>query len=180
LRRPRELIAEAGHIDVLVANLSIPNPRALAHETTNAQWAEVFDRLVHPLHRLCRAVLPQMIERRGGKIIVVGSAAALQGTPRRSCYGAARGAATCLCPFAGCRLPHNVQVNATGQNFVENPTYFPPEVVGSPELQTRLLDVPAGRLSTGREAAAFLLFLASDESDFLCGQIFPYAGGWTA
>ncbi len=176
-----ELIAEAGHIDVLVANLSIPNPRALAHETTDAQWAEVFDRLVHPLHRLCRAVLPQMIERRGGKIIVVGSAAALRGTPRRSCYGAARGAQHAYVRSLGVEVaPHNVQVNATGQNFVENPTYFPPEVVGSPELQTRLLDVPAGRLSTGREAAAFLLFLASDESDFLCGQIFPYAGGWTA
>lgn len=176
-----ELIAEAGHIDVLVANLSIPNPRALAHETTDVQWAEVFDRLVHPLHRLCRAVLPQMIERRAGKIIVVGSAAALRGTPRRSCYGAARGAQHAYVRSLGVEVaPHNVQVNATGQNFVENPTYFPPEVVGSPELQTRLLDVPAGRLSTGREAAAFLLFLASDESDFLCGQIFPYAGGWTA
>ncbi len=122
-----------------------------------------------------------MIERRGGKIIVVGSAAALRGTPRRSCYGAARGAQHAYVRSLGVEVaPHNVQVNATGQNFVENPTYFPPEVVGSPELQTRLLDVPAGRLSTGREAAAFLLFLASDESDFLCGQIFPYAGGWTA
>ena len=176
-----ELIAEAGHVDVLVANLSIPNPRAFAHETTDVQWAEVFDRLVHPLHRLCRAALPQMIERRAGKIIVVGSAAALRGTPRRSCYGAARGAQHAYVRSLGVEVaPHNVQVNATGQNFVENPTYFPPEVVGSPELQTRLLDVPAGRLSTGREAAAFLLFLASDESDFLCGQIFPYAGGWTA
>ena len=44
--RPRdaagELIGEAGRIDVLIANLSIPNPRALAHETTDAQWADVF------------------------------------------------------------------------------------------------------------------------------------------
>ncbi len=183
--RPKDaaahLIAEAGRVDILIANLSIPNPRALAHETTDEQWAEVFDRLVHPLHRLCRAVLPQMIARRSGKIVVVGSAAALRGTPRRSCYGAARGAQHAYVRSLGIEVaPHNVQVNATGQNFVENPTYFPPEVIGSPQLQARLQEVPAGRLATGREAAAFILFLAGSESDFFCGQIFPYAGGWTA
>jgi 2-keto-3-deoxy-L-fuconate dehydrogenase len=41
-----------------------------------------------------------------------------------------------------------------------------------------LAQVPAGRLSTGREAAQFLLFLAGPESDFFFGQVFPYAGGW--
>lgn len=182
--RPRqaagELISESGRVDVLIANLSVPNPRALAHETTDAQWGEVFDSIVHPLHRLCRAVLPQMIERRSGKIVVVGSAAALRGTPRRSCYGAARGAQHAYVRSLGVEMaPHNVQVNATGQIFVENPTYFPPEVLGTPQLHARLAEVPAGRLSTGREAAAFILFLAGRESDFFCGQIFPYAGGWT-
>lgn len=176
-----ELISMAGRVDVLIANLSIANPRALAHETTDTQWEDVFDRLVHPLHRLCRAVLPQMIARRSGKIVVVGSAAALRGTPRRSCYGAARGAQHAYVRSLGVEVaPHNIQVNATGQNFVENPTYFPPEVIGTPQLQARLADVPAGRLATGREAAAFILFLAGPESDFFCGQIFPYAGGWTA
>jgi 2-keto-3-deoxy-L-fuconate dehydrogenase len=175
------LIAGAGRVDVLVANLSIPNPRAQAHETTDEQWASVFDRLVHPLHRLVRAVLPQMIARRGGKIVVVGSAAALRGTSNRSCYGAARGAQHAYVRSVGVEVaPHNVQVNATGQIFVENPTYFPPEYLGSPELKARLKDVPAGRLSTAREAAAFLLFLASSESDFFVGQIFPYSGGWVA
>lgn len=38
--------------------------------------------------------------------------------------------------------------------------------------------MPAGRLATGREAALFVLFLASDESDFFVGQIFPFTGGW--
>jgi 2-keto-3-deoxy-L-fuconate dehydrogenase len=173
------LIAEAGEVDVLVANLSIPNPRALAHETTDDQWFAVFDRLVHPLHRLTRAVLPQMIARRSGKIVVVGSAAALRGTRMRTCYGAARGAQHAYVRSVGVEVaPHNVQVNATGQIFVENPTYFPPGYVDSPELKERLKEVPAGRLASGREAAALLLFLASAESDFFVGQIFPYSGGW--
>lgn len=178
--RPQRLIEEAGRVDVLIANLSLLNPRALAHETSDAQWAEVFDRLVHPLHRLVRAVLPQMIERKSGKIVVVGSASALRGTERRSCYGAARGAQHAYVRNVGVEVaPHNVQVNATGQIFVENPTYFPPDYVKSDELKERLKEVPARRLSTGHEAAALILFLAGPESDFFCGQIFPYAGGWT-
>ena len=179
--RCEALVADSGHVDVLVANLSIANPRALAHQTTDAQWHAVFDRLVHPLHRLVRAVLPQMIARRSGKIVVVGSAAALRGTPNRSCYAAARGAQHAYVRSVGVEVaPHNVQVNATGQIFVENPTYFPPDYLGSPELAERLKSVPAGRLATGREAAALLLFLAGAESDFLVGQIFPYSGGWVA
>ncbi len=173
------LITEAGRVDILVINLSIPNPRALAHDTTDAQWEMVFDRIVHPMHRLTRAVLPQMISRRAGKIVVVGSASALRGTPNRSCYGAARGAQHAYVRNVGLEVaPHNVQVNATGQIFVENPTYFPPEVIGTPELEARLRDVPARRLSTSREAAAFILYLAGSESDFISGQIFAYAGGW--
>jgi 2-keto-3-deoxy-L-fuconate dehydrogenase len=174
------VIAAGGHIDVLIANLSIANPRALAHQTTDEQWQEVFDVLVHPLHRLVRAVLPQMMARRSGKIVVVGSAAALRGTSNRSCYGAARGAQHAYVKAVGIEVaPHNVQVNATGQIFVENPTYFPPDYIGSEDLQRRLKDVPAGRLATGAEAAAFILFLAGPESDFFCGQVFAYAGGWT-
>jgi 2-keto-3-deoxy-L-fuconate dehydrogenase len=175
-----ELIREAGHVDILIVNLALPNPRALAHETTDAQWAQVFDTIVHPMHRLVRAVLPQMIDRRSGKIVVVGSAAALRGTRTRSCYGAARGAQHAYVKSAGIEVaPHNVQINATGQIFVENPTYFPPEYLKSEDLRQRLKEVPAGRLSTGREAAAFILYLSGPESDFFCGQIFAYAGGWT-
>ncbi|NMD08325.1 MAG: SDR family oxidoreductase [Phyllobacteriaceae bacterium] len=173
------LVAEVGRVDVLVLNLSIPNPRALAHQTTDEQWHSVFDKIVTPTHRLVRSVLPQMIARRSGKIVVVGSAAALRGTPRRSCYAAARGAQHAYVKSVGVEVaPHNVQVNATGQIFVENPTYFPPEVMASAELKERLKDVPAGRVSTGEEAAAFLLFLSGPESDFICGQVFAYAGGW--
>jgi 2-keto-3-deoxy-L-fuconate dehydrogenase len=173
------LVAGAGRIDVLIVNLSIPNPRALAHETTDEQWSRVFEKLVHPMHRLVRAVLPQMIERRAGKIVIVGSASALRGTPTRTCYGAARGAQHAYVRNVGIEVaPHNVQVNATGQIFVENPTYFPPEVIGSTRLAEQLKTVPVGRLATGVEAAEFILFLSSPASDFFVGQVFAYSGGW--
>ena len=174
-----DLIRSAGRVDVLIINLSIPNPSALAHETTDEQWSRVFDKIVHPMHRLVRAVLPQMIERRSGKIVVVGSASALRGTATRTCYGAARGAQHAYVRNVGIEVAsHNIQVNATGQIFVENPTYFTPEAIGSAKLAEQLRTVPTGRLATGKEAAEFILFLSSPASDFFVGQIFAYSGGW--
>ena len=87
------LIKEAGHVDVLIVNLIAPDPRiVLEQDTTEELWHVMFDSMVHPLYRLVHAVLPQMRERRAGKIVVMGSANALRGTNNRSAYSAARGA----------------------------------------------------------------------------------------
>jgi 2-keto-3-deoxy-L-fuconate dehydrogenase len=174
-----DLIRQAGRVDVLVANLAFSYTGGLAHEIDDDEMARTFSRLVFPLHRLVRAVLPQMIERRQGKIIVVGSAAGLRGMPRRAAYGAARGAQHAYVRNVGIEVaPHNVQVNATGQTFVENPTYFPPEYQQTEEFRKRIEQCPVGRLATGAEATALILFLAGPSSDFFVGQVFPFAGGW--
>jgi 2-keto-3-deoxy-L-fuconate dehydrogenase len=84
------LIKEAGQVDVLIANLIAPDPRVvLEQDTTEELWQIMFDTMVHPLYRLVHAVLPQMRERRSGKIVVMGSANALRGTNNRSAYSAA-------------------------------------------------------------------------------------------
>tara|TARA_Y100001934_G_scaffold192002_1_gene226358 strand:+ start:3559 stop:4266 length:708 start_codon:yes stop_codon:yes gene_type:complete len=182
LTRPeaaQKLIDEAGHVDVLIANLAANNPRTAATSTDDESWSEMFDVMVHPLHRLVRAALPQMLDRRQGKIIVMGSASARRGMPNWSAYSAARGAQLAYVQAVGVEAaPNNVQINAVAQAFVRNPSYFPPEYLETPELKERMKQVPAGRLATGREDALFVLFLAGDESDFFVGQVFPYAGGW--
>jgi 2-keto-3-deoxy-L-fuconate dehydrogenase len=74
---------------------------------------------------------------------------------------------------------HNVQINLIAQIFVENPVYFPPELIETDEFKQQYLSqVPLGRLATGREDALFALFLASSESDFFVGQAIPFSGGW--
>jgi 2-keto-3-deoxy-L-fuconate dehydrogenase len=76
--------------------------------------------------------------------------------------------------------PHNVQVNAIAQNFVENPTYFSPEVQANPAFQERLKhEVPLGRLVTQREDAQFAVYLCSDAANCFVGQVFPVCG-WVA
>lgn len=177
---PAAACAAAGEVDVLVANLAVPAPRSEATEVTDREWRDVFAALVDPLPRLARAVLPSMIARRSGKILLMGSASALRGMKRASTYSAARGAQLAFVQAVGVEVaPHNVQVNAIAQNFVENPTYYPPEVQANPRFQERLKwEVPLGRLVGAREDAEFAAYLCSDSANCFVGQVFPVCGGW--
>jgi 2-keto-3-deoxy-L-fuconate dehydrogenase len=177
---PAAVVAEAGSVDVLVANLAIEAPTTPAIEVSEDEWNDTFASLVHPLYRLFRAVLPAMIERRAGKILVMGSASALRGMKRASTYSAARGAQLAYVQSVGVEVAvHNIQVNAIAQNFVDNPTYFPPEVQANPRFQERLKrEVPLGRLVGAEEDAEFAAYLCSEAANCFVGQVFPVCGGW--
>ena len=176
------VVKAAGLVDVLVANLAIAAPTSLVTEASESEWRDTFAALVDPLPRLFRAVLPQMIERRSGKILLIGSASALRGLKRTSTYSAARGAQLAYVQSVGTEMaPHNVQVNAIAQNFVENPTYFPAEVQANPRFQERLKrEVPLGRLVSATEDATFAAYLCSEAANCFVGQVFPVCGGWVA
>jgi NAD(P)-dependent dehydrogenase (short-subunit alcohol dehydrogenase family) len=177
-----DMVASAGRVDVLVANLAVPAPSTPAAQVTDEEWRDVFAHLVDPLPQLARAVLPQMVERRSGKILVLGSASALRGMKRASTYSAARGAQLAYVQALGVEVAgHNVQVNAIAQNFVDNPTYFPPSVQANPAFQERLKrEVPLGRLVSPREDALFAAYLCSEAANCFVGQVFPVCGGWAA
>jgi 2-keto-3-deoxy-L-fuconate dehydrogenase len=177
---PAAVVAQAGQIDALVANLAMPAPTTAATEVSDEEWRDTFAILVDPLARLFRAALPAMIERRSGKILVMGSASALRGMKRASTYSAARGAQLAYVQAVGVEVaPHNVQVNAIAQNFVDNPTYFPPEVQANPRFQERLKrEVPLGRLVGADEDAEYAAYLCSDSANCFVGQVFPVCGGW--
>jgi 2-keto-3-deoxy-L-fuconate dehydrogenase len=177
---PARVVRDAGVIDVLVVNLAIVAPSTPAMQAMDEEWRQVFAALVDPLPRLVRAAAPPMIARRSGKILVMGSASALRGMKRSSTYSAARGAQLAYVQAVGAELAsHNVQVNAIAQNFVDNPTYFPPEVQANPKFQERLArEVPLGRLVSAEEDAMFAAYLCSPAADCFVGQVFPVSGGW--
>ncbi|MCW5626467.1 MAG: SDR family oxidoreductase [Burkholderiales bacterium] len=174
------VVTAAGRVDALVLNLAVPAPSTPATDVTDDEWRQTFAHMVDPLPRLVQAVLPQMIERHAGKIVLMGSASALRGMKRASTYSAARGAQLAYIQAAGVELaPHNVHINAIAQNFVDNPTYFPPEIQANPKFQERLKrEVPLGRLVSAREDALFAAMLCSDDFGCFVGQIFPVCGGW--
>ena len=179
---PQQVIHAAGPIDALVANLAFEAPTTAAERITDDEWRATFAALVDPLPRLVRAALPAMIERRAGKILLMGSASALRGMKRTASYSAARGAQLAYVQAVGVEVaPHGVQVNAIAQNFVDNPTYFPSEVQANPRFQERLKrEVPLGRLVAAREDALFAAYLCSDAAGCFAGQVFPVCGGWVA
>lgn len=176
------VVLAAGTIDVMVANLAFTAPTTAASEVSETEWREVFAALVDPLPRLVRTAVPAMVARRSGKVLVIGSASALRGMKRASSYSAARGAQLAYVQAVGVELaPHNVQVNAIAQHFVDNPTYFPAEVQANPKFRERLArEVPLGRLVSAREDAQFAAYLCSNAADCFVGQVFPVCGGWVA
>jgi NAD(P)-dependent dehydrogenase (short-subunit alcohol dehydrogenase family) len=180
--RCEELISSSGEINVLIANLASPNFTGIpVTELTADDWHCTFDMMVHPLHRLCQAVLPQMIAKQAGKIVVFGSATALKGMPTVTAYSAARAAQSGYIRSLGVEVAkHNIQANLIAQNYVENPVYYPRQLREKESFQKSLArQVPLGRLATAREDALFALFLASEESNFFVGQSIPFSGGWT-
>ena len=178
---PAQIVEQAGYIDVLVINLAIPAPFTRGELVDDSEWSATFSAIVAPLPRLCRAVLPQMIERQSGKILVMGSASALRGMKRASTYSAARGAQLAYVQAMGVEMAaQGIQINAIAQNFVDNPTYFPEETKANPAFQARIQrEVPLGRLVSLREDALFAAYLCSDAADCFVGQVFPVCGGWT-
>jgi NAD(P)-dependent dehydrogenase (short-subunit alcohol dehydrogenase family) len=177
---PAVLVREAGRVDVLLIHLALPAPSTPATDISDSEWRTVFAHLVDPVPRLVSAVLPQMVERRAGRILLMGSAAALRGQKRTGTYSAARGAQIAYVQSVALELaPHGIQMNAIAQNFVANPTYYGAEVQANPRFQERLKrEVPLGRLVSAEEDARFAAYLCSDAAACFVGQVFPVTGGW--
>ncbi|MDZ7687023.1 MAG: SDR family oxidoreductase [Gammaproteobacteria bacterium] len=93
---------------------------------------------------------------------------------------AARGAQNAFVRAAGLEYAaRGVNINAVAQNYVSNPAYYPDELIESERFRKHLeRNVPIKRIARAEESAELALFLASDKSDFIVGQVIPFAGGW--
>lgn len=173
-------VRSAGTFDAVVVNLAATAPSTPAAEVSELEWRSIFAALVDPLPRLIAASIPVFEARGSGKVLVIGSASALRGMKRASTYSAARGAQLAYVQAVGVELaPKQIQVNAIAQNFVDNPTYFPPDVQANPRFKERLArEVPLGRLVAAREDALFAAYLCSPAADCFVGQVFAVSGGW--
>jgi len=179
---PAELIERSGDVDVLIANLDVAAYGARVCDIEDDLWLAGFEAMVHPMMRLVRAVTPQMVERGSGSIVVVGSSSPLRRMrPNTISYVTARAAQNAFVRSAGHELAaHGVRLNGIAQNFVANDTYYPPSIMENPKFLERLrTEVPAQRLGRPAETAELALFLASDTSTFIAGQIISNDGGWS-
>lgn len=127
-----------------------------------------------------QAVLPSMIERGEGQILVITSASGARPTPGAPLYSAARAGANHLVRNVADEVARTgVQVNAVGTNFMDFPEFLAASGATDPEVRAKVeAQVPMQRLGTMREFAHFCLPWVDGTSRFTTGQFTAYAGGW--
>src|SRR5882724_10609233 len=177
-RAVEAVVARFGRLDVLVNNNAHPPTGGATEEVSDAVWREMMARLLDEPFYCLRAALRVMRPAGRGKIVNITSAAGVPGLARYAAYSAARAGANGLTKAVGREVARDgIQVNAIAQNYVENPTYFPPALVADDKALARMVrNIPAGRLARGEESARLAVYLASEDSDFFVGQVVPFAG----
>ena len=179
-RAVEAVVARFGRLDILVNNNAHPPAGSPVEQITDEAWREMQTRLLDEPFFCLRAALRVMRPAGRGKIINMSSAAAFPGLPNYAAYTAARAGVNGLTKAVGREVAGaGIQVNAIAQNYVENPTYFPPALTADPVKLARIVKhIPAGRLARGEESARLAVYLASEDADFFVGQVIPFAGGW--
>jgi NAD(P)-dependent dehydrogenase (short-subunit alcohol dehydrogenase family) len=174
------VVERFGRLDILVNNNAHPPSGSPVEKITDAAWREMMSRLLDEPFFCLRAALRVMRPAGRGKIINMSSAAAFPGLANYAAYTAARAGVNGLTKAVGREVAGSgIQVNAIAQNYVENPTYFPPALTADPvKLQRMVRNIPAGRLARSEESARLAVYLASEDADFFVGQVVPFAGGW--
>lgn len=176
----KEALDTLGSVDVLINNDAYPAPRIPIDEATPSDMRAALEHLVVRGFELTGALVPHMKERGSGKVIFVTSAGPIGGIPNFTIYAAARSAANGMVKSLAQELgPSGISVNAVAPNYLDNPDYYPPELMAKPGVAEKILKrIPLGRLGRQEEAAALIAFLAGDQSGFVTGQVIPFAGGW--
>lgn len=183
-QEPEDVVAETlsaqGRIDVLISNDAYPAIRAPVDEADPDEMRRAMEALVVWPYRLIGAAVPSMKAAGSGKIIMVTSAAPIRGLANYSMYATGRGAGNAMVKSLSLELAaSNIQINAIAPNYIENPTYFPPELTENEVAMKKMLsNIPARRLGQPEEVAELIAFFASDKCGFVTGHVVPISGGW--
>ncbi len=151
---------------------------------TDEEFDFAFNLNVRAMFRTIRAAVPGMIERGGGSIINMASAASsVMGAPNRTLYGASKAAVIGLTKaVAKDYVEQGIRANAICPGTVDTPSLHD-RLRATGDYETAHKDFIArqkmGRLATADEIAALVVYLASDESAFVTAQDIVIDGGWS-
>jgi 3-oxoacyl-[acyl-carrier protein] reductase len=163
-----------GQIDVLVNNAGIVLVKPFL-ETALADWQRVIDTDLTSVFHCCQAVLPGMLAKGGGVVINVASELAYLGRDRYCAYTAAKGGVLSLTRSLAREFAPAIRVNAIAPGPTD--TGMLASELTTPELFEKEIDIPMGRIATPDEIAASVVFLASDQASFYCGDVISPNGG---
>jgi len=174
-RLVKDVVGQWGQIDILVNNAAISDNKHIL-DITREEWDRVIAVTLTGPFLLSKYVAKQMVEQgRSGKIVNVGSTSGFYGRKRAIAYAAAKGGVANLTRAMAVQLaPHNIRVNGVVPNKIGSP-------VGKDEFDpTRPVVNLRGRAGVPRDMARAVLFLVSDDSDFVVGDMLFVDGGVTA
>lgn len=172
-----EVHQNLGPIDILINNAGDLIERCAIREFTDELWDRVMDLNLKSVFFCSQAVMPEMIQRRSGAIVNVGSIAGRHGGgPGAAVYSSAKAAVMCFTKGLARELaPHGVRVNGVAPGVIMTPFH---ERLSTPELLAQFTTgIPMGRLGTAEECGTVIAFLASDAAGYLLGETIEINGG---
>lgn len=173
-----KIILEKGHIDILVHNagLLIPSPLELK---TSEEWKKVVDANLTSAFCSVKAVIPHMVERDYGKIVIIGSSAIYSGGGGAMDYAASKSGLVGMALY----LARNYAKKGIITNVI-HPCLIETDMLKiryntQEALQKLKEQVPVGRLGKPEDIAGLVAFLVSPMGDYICGQSILVDGGRT-
>jgi 3-oxoacyl-[acyl-carrier protein] reductase len=168
-------VDQFGKIDILVNNAGVWKHAAI-DKMTEEQLKETLELNLSGVFYAITASVPHMIKGKSGNIINISSTAGQRGESFHSHYAASKGALISLTKSLAVELaPHNIRVNCVAPGWVDTDMSHA-SLVGR-EKEQILHTIPLGRAGTAEEIAGSVLFLASDLSTYVNGEVLNVNGG---
>jgi 2-keto-3-deoxy-L-fuconate dehydrogenase len=185
-------VTDGPAVDAAIADMTTPdvlfNCAGFVHAGTildcdEAAWDFSFDLNVKAMYRLCKLLIPGMIDRGGGSIINMASVvSSVKGAPNRFVYGASKAAVIGMTKaIAVDHVTQGIRCNAICPGTVDSPSLHDRlRAMGDYEAAKKAFTArqPMGRVATADEIAHLVVYLASDESAFTTGHAHMIDGGW--
>ena len=170
----KQVVETFGKIDILVCNAGITQDTLLMR-MTEQQWDDVLNVNLKSVFNYCHAATPQMMRQRSGSIIAMSSIVGIAGNAGQINYAASKAGIIGLVKSLGKELgSRNIRVNAIAPGFIiTDMTMAMPE--SAREEVTKM--IPMRRCGEAEEVAKVALFLASDLSSYVSGQVISVNGG---
>ena len=175
------VLAEMGRIDILINNAGIVRgeQRKQIWDITDEDWHLGMDTNLSSAFYCCRAVSRHFVAQKSGKVINVASGMGLRGGRDNYMYCCAKAGVTLLTrSLALTWAQDNIQVNCIVPGFIDVSTWQPE--AGIRGVGTRNDFIPVGRTGVPPDIGSLALFLASDASDYVTGELFACDGGGLA
>ncbi len=171
-----------GAIDILIANAAVLGPVGPFSHQHAKDWKDVFDTNVIGVMNSCRAVLPQMVHRRHGKILAIVDNCASHARPHFAPYAASKAAVVRFAESLAEEVrDHNIQVNciAPGNAYTSmtDEILEADERAGSREIEEAEKTRLTGGIAPDKQTQ-LALFLASDRSNHLTGKLIHVTDDW--